>query len=451
MTLTINPSALGLVAAWPVGVALLLVIFPWPIVRYLLIPLGLPRLAFVVTHFALLTWAGRPRGGALVAAAWAALRSKRDHRELLDMLEGLLANRRLGIAEVTAYGLIAAKRGHLDDARTLIGAADDFARNHPPTLARALAAEWTTAEAAARGDWERVARVARSSDPLARTRITRLLGDVAARLTGVEDVPARRLWLRWAIAPRRLWTRPLVQRALKQAPGSASKVVRAEPVVLPAAGDPLAHAMTLHVALLRRPVEALLSEDLFRLARAWDAAFADPALAGRTAERARELNTTATARPLAQLAEDVQSDLVMLAQTAEIPLIDREPGPTLNAAKKRLRDASLSELELAATALDQRIHQKKKLPAVDEWREWLALRHRAELAFRLGGPKLHRLAFSALHSPVCSLAVWLFNERRERYAAHSIFRWLLQHAEAVDDVDSIRLQQGNVTASSGKL
>ena len=49
--------------------------------------------------------------GAIVAAAWAALRSKREVRDFLDALEEQLKGRRLGVAEVTAFRLIAAKRG----------------------------------------------------------------------------------------------------------------------------------------------------------------------------------------------------------------------------------------------------------------------------------------------------------------------------------------------------
>jgi hypothetical protein len=435
VTLAIDLSAIGLAVAWPVLLPLLVLLFPWPIVRHIVIPLGLPRVAYVLTHFAFITWAGRTRSGAAIAAAWAALRTKRDVRDFLDVLEAQLEKRRLGVAEVTAYGLIAAKRGQLDDARLLLASAEELAKNHPPTLARAIAAEWITADAAARGDWSRAAQVGRSRDVFARTRATRLIGDVAARLIGEEEVPTWRLWLRWVIAPRRIWTRSLVERAANQAPGSASKVVRPDPVVLPADGDPFARAMTLHVALLRRPKEALLDEDLFRLARVWDEVLADPRLGERLKGRA-----------LAEFIADVREDLVAMARSAEIPLVGHG-GATLSGAKKKLRDEALSELELGANALDQRVREKRKHPAIDEWREWLVLRRNAERAFRMGGPKLHRLGFSALHGPVCALAVWLFNERQENHAAHAIFFWLMEHAHRVDDVDAIRLQQGNVAAS----
>lgn len=447
MILALDLSALAPYVAWPTLIPLLILLFPWPIVRYVVIPLGMPRVAYVLTHFAFVTWAGRTRSGAVVAAAWAALRSRRDQRDFLDALEVLLSKRRLGVAEVTAFGLIAAKRGRLDDARLLLASADELAKNQPPTLARAIAAEWVVADAASRGDWSRAARVGRCKDLFARTRVTRLIGDVAARLTGEEEVPPWKLWLRWSMAPHRIWTRALVERAAKQAPGSASKEVRPEPVVLPVDDDPFVRAMTLHVALLRRPKEALLDDDLFRLARTWDEALAEANLAHRSSERALQLGAPASNRALAQLADDVQADLVALARGAGVPL-DRDAGPTLEGAKKKLRDSALSELELAASALDHRVHEKRKLPAVDEWREWLVLRERAEAAFRLGGARLHRLGFSALHSPVCALAVWLFNERDENHAAHAIFHWLLTQAEAVDDLDAVRLQQGNVAASA---
>jgi hypothetical protein len=448
VTFAIDVSQVGLALAWPALIPLLVLIFPWPIVRHLVIPLGLPRVAYVLTHFAFVTWAGRTRSGAIVAAAWAALRSKRDVRDFLVALEEQLVTRRLGVAEATAFGLIAAKRGLLDDARLMLASAEELAKNHPPTIARAIAAEWVAADAAARGDWSRAARIGRLRDAFARTRATRLIGDVAARLIGEESIPIWRLWLRWAIAPNRLWTRALVERAASQAPGSASKVVRPDPVVLPAEEDPFMRAMTLHVALLKREKEAILDADLSRLAHAWDDALADRELLQRSAARASALGAPSSIRPLSQLAEDVQSDLVALARSADIPLSDGESGPTMTGAKKKLRDETISELELAAAALEQRVRDKRKHPAVDEWREWLALRRQAEIAFRLGGARLHRLGFSALHGPVCSLAVWLFNERSENHAAHAIFVWLLSQAEAVDDLDAIRLQQGNVAASA---
>lgn len=440
-------AALAALAAVPVLVPTVVLLFlPWPLTRYVLIPLGLPRSSFVVTHLALLTWAGQTRRGAIVAAAWAALRSKRDERDLLDWLESLLARRTpLGVQEVTAYGLIAVKRGHLDDARSLLSSADELAKNHGPTLAGAIAAEWVTADAAARGDWERVYEVAHAD--AVRTRATRLVGDVAGRLTGRDEAPPWRLWLRWLVAPHRIHTHALVRRALDQAPGSATRVVP-DAVVLPQADDPFLAALTLHAALLERPSTALLAEDLVRLARAWDEAFDDPATAQGIADRANALGSPASDRALTQLMDDVEQDLVALARTADLA----PPGPmvasrTLQGALKKLRADALAELELAADLLEHRVDEKRALPAVDEWRDWQKLRHQAEAAFRVGDPKLKRLVFAALHGPVCALAVWLFNDRHERHAAHAIFSWLLEKAEEVDDVDAIRLQQGNVTAS----
>lgn len=433
-------------AALPVLIPVLILLLPWPITRYLLIPLGLPRVSFFVTHLALLTWAGQPRRGAVVAAAWAALKSARDEHDLLDWLESLLIRRApFGVQEVTAYGLIAAKRGHLDDARSLLASAGDLSRNHAPTLASALAAEWVAADAAARGDWDRAYEVAQ--DDAHRTRATLLVGDVAARLTGRGEVPPWRLWLRWAVAPHRIHTRRLVKRALDQATGSATRVVP-DAVVLPRADDPFVAALTLHAALLKRPTEALLFEDVVRLARSWDEAFEAGASAQAIAERAAVLGAPASDRALVQVMDDVEQDLAALLRSADlVPAGPMVVSRTLEGAFKKLRAEALAELELAANLLEHRVDDKRPLPAVDEWRDWQKLRHQAEAAFRVGDAKLKRLVFSALHGPVCALAVWLFNDRQERHAAHAIFSWLLDRAVEVEDVDAIRLQQGNVSAS----
>src|SRR5690349_23013673 len=91
----------------------------------------------------------------------------------------------------------------------------DFDDDHRPPLTRYLANEWLVADAASRGAWAEVELRGRS--PHRRSRATRLLGDVAARLIGYPPVPSdAALLLRWLIAPGRLRTWALVRRALEQ-------------------------------------------------------------------------------------------------------------------------------------------------------------------------------------------------------------------------------------------
>lgn len=51
----------------------------------------------------------------------------------------------------------------------------------------------------------------------------------------------------------------------------------------------------------------------------------------------------------------------------------------------------------------------------------------------LGGPELGCLAFTKVHTDVCALAVWLFNDRKEKPIANAMFRFLLAEATAVGD------------------
>ena len=60
------------------------------------------------------------------------------------------------------------------------------------------------------------------------------------------------------------------------------------------------------------------------------------------------------------------------------------------------------------------------------------------------GLEVRRVLWSRLHSDVCSYAVWLWNQRKERALANAIFRYLLREAEHLGDQDRIDLQKKNV-------
>ena len=98
----------------------------------------------------------------------------------------------------------------------------------------------------------------------------------------------------------------------------------------------------------------------------------------------------------------------------------------------------------AVPAIDQR-----ELPAVDEWREWLAIRRRYEQLASLAGSTARRLAWPKVRDDVCKLAVWLWNVRNEKHIAHLMFRWLLDEATALDDQEAIVLQKKNVDCGTG--
>jgi hypothetical protein len=457
----------GLVLA-PVIVA----IAPWPVARYLFIPLGMPRVAYRVTSISDWTWRLDRPGGAALAAAWALCRGgRRDDgaAEWLDRKlelgagvspvgEGITPHPLRG-AGLCAAAMLAAYRGDLDGARALFESVSLLDDRACPPEARRVAAGWLAAEAAARGDWRAVAD--RGAGGPAAGRDVWLLAGIAARLLDDPGAPsAPELWLRWALAPHRHAMLPLVRRAIAARSG-APRPAPAEPEVRAtrvAEGDLWSRAVMLHATLLlrrrgelERPAAAeprpapITGDDLRRLGGAWDAAFEDDRAQAEVRERARSIGASSHEAALGPLRRAVEGDLAAMAREARIPRRDWEDlGATIGRASRLLRDELLAEIELACDRIRRRVDERRELPPADELREWLALRAQYERAADIAGVELRRLAFAKVHADVCHLAVWLFNTRKERPIGNAMFRWLLAEAEALDDARAIELQRKNV-------
>jgi hypothetical protein len=274
-----------------------------------------------------------------------------------------------------------------------------------------------------------------------------LLAGVAARLLddpvwAPSDIE---LWLRWAIAPHRRATLPLVRRALAARPGAPRP---AEPEVRAARvpeGDLWSRAVVLHATLLLRRGGRIAGDDLRRLGGAWDAAFEDERAQAEIRERALTIGAASPDAALGSLRRVVEEDLAAMARAARIPRQEWEDlGETIGRATRLLRDELLSEIELACEASRLRDDERRELSPVDEWRAWIALRTQYEAAAEVVGMEFRRLAFTKVHPDVCHLGVWLFNVRKERPIANAMFRWLLAEAEALGDTRAADLQRKNL-------
>lgn len=450
----------------------LVTVAPWPVARGILIPLGLPRAAYRVASLSDWTWRLDRPGGAALAAAWALCRAGRRDDEALAWIEhkleagsgvGLVAEgitrHPLRGAGVCAAALLAALRGDLAGARALFESVATLDDRACPPEARRIATGWLAAEAAARGDWRAVRGFGVAG--VGAGRDARLLAGVAARLLDDPAAPsAPELWLRWALAPRRRATLPLVRRALA-APRGAPRAEPEEPEVRAARapdGDLWSRAVMLHAALLLRRAgtiegpggavsrPALIhGDDLRRLGGAWDAAFEDEGAQAELRERARSIGVASPQAALGPIRRAVDEDLAAMAREGRIPRAEWEDlGETLGRATRLLRDDLLSEIELACDAVRRRVDEGRALAPEGELREWIALRACYERAGEIVGMELRRLAFPKLHSDACHLAVWLFNTRKERPIGNAIFRWLLAEAEALEDARATELQRNNV-------
>jgi hypothetical protein len=442
------------------------VLFPWLIVRALLIPRGRVKAAWFVARMSFWTWRGDVRGGAVIAASLAILRRPDpSHPELIVWIErkrdtaapgkgprALLAAEptvrwRTGGAAIVATGLLAAARDDRPTAHRLLASAPELVVESWPRRAIVIANEWLCAEAIERGDWRVVEFVARTSP--VESRMLQLLAAVAARLTGIAPIPNDLLLrLRWWLAPRRRATKPMLDAALAMpmTPRQRSKRDAAplEPTELDADAGPIATALSLHAALLRLPLTTVRTNQLVQVGEAWDRALASDVLDRQLRDRSVALGSRSD-QALRTLIEDIEGDLAEFVRAARLPLAELpEKEGLLARVSRRLHRDLLDQLEVATSAFEARIDAKRELPAMDEWQSFLALREQHAEAVAFGGADLRRLAFSQLHGPVCALAVWLWNDRTERALGNAIFQWLLNEAIVVDDAEAVRLQERNV-------
>jgi hypothetical protein len=410
-----------------------------------LIPLGMPRAACRLAALAGWTWKRDRQGGGLVAGAWAVARQHTPDRATMDWLAARREQQpSFQATHVLATGLLAAARGDLAGARRLLESVEEIGPRRTPRTIHALAREWLGADAAAHGDWPRAVRLARSAR--ASTRTMRLLARVGARLGHVPPAPAAwSLWLFWALAPHRRHTLALVRQAARTIPAPAARnTSAAQTLATSLQADAHADALATHVALLRGQLGPSQAQALRSLADAWDRALADPETRRVIRQRAAALGARNGESALAALGDTVARDLADMARAHDLP-IATWPGDShsLREAERLLREQLISEVELAFDALRDRVAQDRRLPAIDEWREWLSLRELHARAAGLGGLELRRLVFPHVHQIACKMAVWLWNERAQLFLANAMFRWLLDEAVAVGDAEAIELQRRN--------
>ncbi len=434
---------------------------PWYLARRVTIPLGLPRISFYIAGAGPMPWLKDASGGAALAAALAVLSKPRHDAKAASWIEQQLADdAKLAAAGVVAYGLLAASRGELERARTLLESAFTMEAKDSPALARRVALDWLVADHAARGRWRALLkRVEGREGDLSHS--ARLIVGAAARELGEPSPHDLTLKIAWLRSDHRRRARPLLERALlKPRILYASQRVAPPPAPPPAeppvAEDALEHALALHLHWLSAAPELLGRHPsrLTNLCAAWDAAFAGDALRERLDARiqALALNDSADRRAHG-FRRLICADLAMLAERAEVAItalsrVD-DPDSVSREVAAELRRRLLEEVERASAELGRRVDEKRALTAIEEWSEWTTLRRLCERAAALGGLEVRRLIFPQVHRDTCGHAVWLWNKRDEHAISMPVFHWLLREAEAVGDEAAIELQRKNTNAKSG--
>ncbi len=424
-----------------VGVMLTPIAGPW-VIRRVLVPLGAYRLAYY------LGYAARPGKDpiayGLACAGWALGADPTGTGEVW-ISRRRDARQPLGDGEVVATALIAAARGDSTTARTLLRSVLLLVEDHPSV--RELAGEWLACDAAERGAWRELADDARNARYPA-SPLTWFLEGVAARRIGEDNAPSTRgLTARWLLAPKRRATRELLALASETVPPrpaqppdeSTAPTTPAD--TGPPDRAPLPRAIAAHLSFGSGSPSA---NGLGATVRAWDAALSDGATHSWLARRALELDAPlgAVDRALREVATAVTNDLARIADAAQLGA-PASQGPVGDALGRHLRHGRLDTLEAGFTRWSNRRADGEAHAAIDEWREFVALKSAYTAAVEAGGLELRRLAFPHAFSTGSNMAAWLWNARNEYALSHAISKWLLAEALLVGDTEAIELGHRN--------
>lgn len=289
---------------------------------------------------------------------------------------------------------------------------------------RAYCVEWLVLDAAESAAWSEVGTLAEGTNRP--TTMTRLAVTIAARRVAAHGTPRSRLarlydWAMWIVAG---------------APRSARHLVTenhpARPRQRPSTeSNTLAGAESIHAPLS----PASLDRDIVALADHLEQVLSDGD--GNLFARATELGVRDHERLRRELRADLVQQLKALCERYPVAVPARPPRLLEEALADR-REAALRELEAVAAALGRRVAARRAHPATLELGEFLALTAVHGSVLARGGPALRRVAFPVVNDHLSAQAIWLWNDRGERFVAREIFRWL--HAEAMAAGDAQALE-----------
>jgi hypothetical protein len=418
--------------------ALALLAFPALLLRFVLVPLALPRVAYWFMRISPpVATASESKAAAVLFGALAALRSRARRPETAVWLQARIDRiHTFGPTGLAASGFLAVLGGRLGDARLLLEASDSVPSRLVPRLVRRPVQAWLVADAARNGDWHAIDAIARRGWQ----RWPRAMSLFARRLRNARGAPSDLvLWLAWAMAPHRYATLPILRRAVEVPRRNALSLP--VPEIGPVSEEPLEAAVSLHAAFVRAPSPSTLG----RAARAWDVARDAPLASSIVARRALALAT----EPDPALAR-----VFALAETELAPFVDLAPeitdSLTLGAAAAAARRLDLEELETMVSALRDRTARAVVLDPAAEWMEWASLRLASERARGTGNDlERRRTVFSIVYPTLCNYGAWLFNARGQKLQANVIFRWLAAEGSGVAEEGIRALLRRNVRVGAG--
>jgi hypothetical protein len=428
----------------PVGQILLapafvLLLAPSFFLKQIVIPLGMPRVAYWMAR-----WFGPVRSireagaGAALYGALALARRRRPTPAIAWLEQKANRAKTVRGAGVVAAALLAGLRGDRRRARALFLVADTLPRKFIPRSALVVARDWLAADAARIGDWREVMRVGlRGRDSM---RWSYALARVGERLIGDPNAPRDwRLWLGWAIAPRRLATLPLLRQALAVPRAPDSKPVDPDAdAELPAALADLAHVLENRFARDGASLARRVGELDGALDRSTTRALVQQRLLALGAQRDADAIISGFRARLVDLLAPVIEESPRLAG-------GQARGPILDQAIERVRNRLLRDVEAQCKDYGERQQRETPLDILAEWGAWALMRDSADRLLELAPEQEHSL-FHTMYVPTCNFAVYQHNKCKRPPLAHEIFSWLRRHSRS--DAAASKLLTENMRAGA---
>lgn len=395
---------------------------PLAFIRLLTNPFGWARFAWGLTWLTSpVRYMSEPWAGAL----YEAVRAGRREPESLDWVERHLTkpNPTAHVWTLLAYAELQAARGDRNSARATF---ETVARTWPrigQAVALRSALRWLQADAAERGDWDRVIELGRT--PGLAASEARAFGGAVARLLHRPIAPGRG-WFLVSLGTGLPWRRywPWLRRAWSPPPAPPP---RPEPT-----GSALAVALAWRARATVRPDAATL----IACARAWEGVAGDPDLLAAVGRRIGVLEVRATPEGVVgRLVDETLPVLVAGVRTLRAPVVD--PPPLLARAVDVVWAERSAVVDRAMAQIARRSDAHEVGPAIEEWARFGALVDGWLAAERVADPERKASLFATHWSVLCTWAARLDNEGLQRRLAHEVFRfecaripWALQDSRS---------------------
>lgn len=188
-------------------------------------------------------------------------------------------------------------------------------------------------------------------------------------------------------------------------------------------------------------------EELDELGGAWDAVLASDGLYERISSRADELEIEIVEGEVYdEFRDEIRNQLRTMFEQGPVVDLDKLDSEIAAEVAHEFSDKKVELLELACSRIS-----KHKLQQKQRREQWNGLVREYATAVAGRGDQLRRAAFQVMNVGISDLAVELFNDNIDHSTALSMFQWLRDEAENLEDSDAHALHANNASTVQSRI